>query len=98
MSDTPTITDRFTLQATSEDVADYMLTSINVPLINLGRIFLEQSTRGVAMVLSHPLSEDELREYCLRLAETLTARAGLEARSQVKMQSNHARLFSDGTA
>lgn len=31
-----------------------MLTSNNVPLINLGRIFLEQSTRGVAMVRPFP--------------------------------------------
>ena len=50
------------------------------------------------MVLSHLLPEDRLRNYCLGFADALIARAGLEARSQAKMKSNHARLFADGTA
>jgi hypothetical protein len=50
------------------------------------------------MVLSHRLPEDILRAYGLGFAETLTARAELEAGSQAKMLSNHVRLFADGTA
>jgi hypothetical protein len=50
------------------------------------------------MILSHLLPEDRLRNYCLGFADSLIARAGLEARSQAKMRSNHARLFSDGSA
>ncbi|WP_329367265.1 hypothetical protein [Streptomyces sp. NBC_01483] len=50
------------------------------------------------MVLSHLFPEDMLRAYCLGFAETLTARAELEAGSQAKVRSNHVRLFADGTA
>jgi peptidoglycan hydrolase-like protein with peptidoglycan-binding domain len=87
-----------TSQATAVDAAFYILTSIDDPLVNVGRIFLEQQTGGAAMVLSHLLPEDRLRNYCLGFAEALIARAGLEARSQAKMKSNHARLFADGSA
>ncbi|WP_030419380.1 glycoside hydrolase domain-containing protein [Streptomyces sp. NRRL F-5065] len=87
-----------TSQATAADAAFYILTSIDDPLINLGRISLEQQTGGVAMVLSHLLPEDRLRNYCLGFADTLIAHAGLEARSQAKMKSNHARLFADSSA
>jgi hypothetical protein len=50
------------------------------------------------MVLSHRLPEDILRAYGLGFAETLTARAELEADSQAKMLSDHVGLFADGTA
>ncbi|WP_329533732.1 hypothetical protein OG568_29455 [Streptomyces sp. NBC_01450] len=50
------------------------------------------------MVLSHLLPEDMLRACCLGFAETLTARAELEAGSQAKMLSDHVGLLADGTA
>ncbi|MGW4676527.1 glycoside hydrolase domain-containing protein [Streptomyces sp. NPDC004324] len=85
-------------QATSQDAAYYILTTIDIPIVSLGRIALEQQQGGIAMVLSHLLPEDMLRAYCLGFAETLTARAELEAGSRAKMLSNHVRLFSDGMA
>ncbi|RPE42868.1 uncharacterized protein DUF1906 [Streptomyces sp. Ag109_O5-1] len=87
-----------TSQAAATDAAFYILTSIDDPLINLGRIALEQQTGGVAMILSHLLPEDRLKNYCLGFADTLIARAGLEARSQAKLKSNHARLFAGDPA
>ncbi|MEV5433335.1 glycoside hydrolase domain-containing protein [Streptomyces sp. NPDC052701] len=83
---------------TAADAAFHILTSIDDPLINVGRIFLEQQTGGVTMIFSHLLPEDKLKRYCLGFADELIARAGLEARSQAKMQSNHARLFTGGSA
>lgn len=87
-----------TSQTTSEDAAHHMLTSTDVPIINLGRSILEQQRGGLDMVLSHLLPDDMLREFRLGFAATLTAHAGLEASSQAKMKSNHARLFTDGKA
>lgn len=80
------------------DAAFHILTSIDDPLVNVGRIVLEQQTGGLTMILSHLLPEDRLRNYCLGFADELVARAGLESRSQAKMRSNHARLFSGGSA
>jgi len=87
-----------TSQTASEDAVHHMLTSTDVPIINLGRIVLEQQRGGLNMVLSHLLPDDMLREFCRGFAETLTAHAGLEAGSPAKMKSNHARLFTDGKA
>lgn len=50
------------------------------------------------MLLSRPLSEDELSEYRLHLGEALTAGAGPEARGRAKTRSDRARLSADGTA
>ncbi|MFD7704999.1 glycoside hydrolase domain-containing protein [Streptomyces caelestis] len=85
-------------QATAADAAFHILTTNDVPLINLGRIALEQQQAGGGIVYSHLLPEDMLRPYCRGFADILVERAGVEARSQAKMLSDHTKLFTEGAA
>ncbi|RSS96148.1 DUF1906 domain-containing protein [Streptomyces sp. WAC02707] len=83
---------------TAADAAHHILTNIDDPLVNLGRLYLELDNGGGNIIPSHLLPADKLGRYCLGFADEVIARAGLEARSQAKMHSNHARLYAGGSA
>lgn len=81
-------------RGTAEDAAHYILTALDSPIINAGRVALEYEGGGPAIVLSHTLPDSVLQPYCLGFAETPFDRAGLEKSSRTKLLANHAKLFS----
>ncbi|WP_327400396.1 DUF1906 domain-containing protein [Streptomyces sp. NBC_01288] len=81
-------------RSTAQDAAHYILTALDSPIINLGRVALEYDGGGVLIVLSHTLPDNLLQPFCLGFAETLFARAGLEESSRATLLANHAKLFS----
>ncbi|MER8017776.1 glycoside hydrolase domain-containing protein [Streptomyces griseoluteus] len=81
-------------RGTAEDAAHYILTALDSPIINAGRVALEYEGGGPAIVLSHTLPDSVLQPYCRGFAETLFDRAGLEKSSRTKLLANHAKLFS----
>ncbi|RZB18641.1 DUF1906 domain-containing protein [Streptomyces sp. F001] len=80
--------------STASDAAYAILTNTTNLIISGGRAYLVLSTAGEGVILPHLLPSDKLREYCNGFADSLMARAGLEARSQAKYLANHAESFS----